>query len=80
MYLQMGKVMTVTNIQNRQDGNKYLQECQAEVGEQAQKQEEEVKQLERVKEGLLLDKDILNQLKVKTSQMFFQFILRIIFW
>ena len=29
-----------------------------------QKQEEEMKQLERVKEGLLLDKDILNQLKV----------------
>ena len=29
-----------------------------------QRQGEEVKQLERVKEGLLLDKDILNQLKV----------------
>ena len=44
-----------------------IQECHAEVGEQAQKQEEEIKQLERVKEGLLLDKDILNQLKVKNK-------------
>eukprot|EP00090_Calanus_glacialis_P014249 TRINITY_DN22990_c0_g1_i1.p1 TRINITY_DN22990_c0_g1~~TRINITY_DN22990_c0_g1_i1.p1 ORF type:complete len:120 (-),score=42.25 TRINITY_DN22990_c0_g1_i1:140-499(-) len=38
--------------------------CQTELGEKVQRQGEEVKQLERVKEGLLLDKDILNQLKV----------------
>ena len=64
MYLQMGKVITELTMTGLKP---CIQECQTEVGEQAQKQEEEIKQLERVKEGLLLDKDILNQLKVKNK-------------
>ena len=64
MYLQMGKVITEQTMTGLKP---CIQECQTEVGEQAQKQEEEIKQLERVKEGLLLDKDILNQLKVKNK-------------
>ena len=35
-----------------------------DLGKHLLEKEEEIKQLERVKEGLLLDKDILNQLKV----------------
>ena len=76
MYLQMGKVMTNQTMTGLKT---CIQECQAEVGDQAQKQEEEFKQLERVKEGLLLDKDILNQLKVKNKDQAIGFYLWIAF-
>ena len=35
------------------------------LGKQVEEQDEDIRQMERVKEGLLLDKDILNQLKVQ---------------
>ena len=46
----------------------HLQGCQSELKKFRKNKEksEELKQLERIQQGLLLDKDILRQLKVKS--------------
>ena len=47
----------------------FWQDCKAKLGLEASRKREELEQRQRLVEGLLLDKDILTQLKVAARQI-----------